>query len=62
MRKNLIFIVLLGLSFLPSVVGCGGSMEATPAENIVSERPIGFEKGKDGKMVPSTGVMQVPSK
>ena len=54
--------VLLFLCASPTLVGCSSSNEAKPAENIVQERPMGYEKGPDGKMMPSSGMTPAPSK
>jgi hypothetical protein len=54
--------VLLFLCASPALVGCSSSNEAKPAENIVQERPMGYEKGPDGKMKPSSGMTSAPSK
>jgi hypothetical protein len=54
--------VLLLLCGLPVLAGCGGSNEAKPAENIVQERPVGYEKGSDGKMQSSSSMTPAPAK
>ena len=55
-------LALLILCVLSIQCGCGGSSDATPAENIVQERPVLFEKGPDGKMVPSSAMKPAPAK
>ena len=60
MRKFMFVILVLSIS--PSFVGCSESMEAKPAEKIVTERPVGYEKGSDGKMAPSKGMQAAPAK
>lgn len=54
--------VLLFLCASPFFVGCSSSNEAKPAENIVQERPVGFEKGPDGKMKASSEMTAAPAK
>jgi len=46
----------------PSLVGCSSSSEAKPAENIVQERPAGYQKGPDGKMKASSEMAPAPAK
>jgi len=44
------------------LVGCSSSNEAKPAENIVQERPAGYQKGPDGKMKASSEMAPAPAK
>ena len=48
--KQRVVLFLACAIVAPSILGCSQSNVAQPAENIVTERPKGFVKGKDGKM------------
>ena len=60
MKKLICILMFLGA--VPSLVGCSSSNEAKPAENIVQERPAGYQKGPDGKMKASSEMAPAPTK